>query len=59
MKPMTDSGRFQPITGQLSFRLEAHERAPGAELARAAWKKSGGKGGFKRGRRPPPRRGRR
>ena len=38
--------------------LEAHERAPGAELARAAWKKDLGKGGPKRGR-PPPRRRRR
>jgi ribonuclease R len=30
------------VTGQLSFRLEAHERAPGAELARAAWRKGRG-----------------
>ncbi len=51
----------EPVTGQLSFRLESHERAPGAELARAAWKKEFGKGGGGRGRgrRPPPKRGRR
>jgi ribonuclease R len=35
-----------PILGQLSFRLEEHERAHGAELARAAWKK--GRGGSRR-----------
>ena len=44
-----------PVIGQLSFRLEAHERAHGAELARAAWKK----GGRTAGRRLPPQRHRR
>ena len=38
-----------PVAGTLSFRLEAHERAHGARLARDAWRKAGG------GRRPAPR----
>jgi ribonuclease R len=33
-----------PVVGQLSFRIESHERAHGAELARAAWKKGRGSG---------------
>ena len=44
------------LTGSLSFRLESHERAHGAELARAAWRKGqrgpvGRRGGPPRGRR--------
>jgi ribonuclease R len=35
------------LTGQLAFRLDAHERARGAELARAAWRK--GRGAATRG----------
>ena len=50
----------EPLTGQLSFRLEEHERAPGAELARAAWKKDFGKTrGRPGGRRAGSPRGRR
>jgi ribonuclease R len=41
-----------PLTGQLAFRLDAHEPARGAELARTAWKKGRGMGrGAGRGRR--------
>ncbi|MFO1038745.1 MAG: ribonuclease R [Geminicoccaceae bacterium] len=45
------------IQGSLLFRLEEHVRGHGAELARGAWKKSGGRmqGGRPR-RGPPPRR---
>ncbi|MFO1069070.1 MAG: ribonuclease R [Geminicoccaceae bacterium] len=44
------------LTGSLSFRLESHERARGAELARTAWRKGqrgpvGRRGGPPRGRR--------
>jgi ribonuclease R len=42
-----------PVQGTLRFGLIEHERGHGAELARAAWRKGGGRG---RGRRPPPRR---
>jgi ribonuclease R len=41
-----------PVQGTLLFRLEEHERGRGAELARAAWRKSGGRRPQK-GRRPP------
>ena len=51
------------VQGQLSFRIDVHERAHAAELARAAWAKAGP---MRRGRqtrgRPPhaaPRRGKR
>ncbi len=31
-----------PVAGMLSFRLDTHERAHGARLAREAWRKAGG-----------------
>jgi ribonuclease R len=44
-----------PVQGSLLFRLEEHERGHGANLAREAWRKGGGR--TRRGsRRPPPRR---
>jgi ribonuclease R len=45
-----------PVQGTLRFGLIEHERGHGAELARAAWRKGGGRG---RGGRPPPRHRRR
>lgn len=51
------------VQGQLSFRIDAHERAHAAELARAAWAKAGpmrrGRGSFARGRHASARRGKR
>jgi ribonuclease R len=40
-----------PITGSLAFRIEEHEPAQGAELARAAWKKTAGRQPARRGSR--------
>jgi ribonuclease R len=38
-----------PITGELTFRLEEHEPGAGAELARQAWAKSGARRAGRRG----------
>ncbi len=51
------------VQGQLSFRIDAHERAHAAELARTAWAKAGpmrrGRGMSGRPSRAAPRRGKR